>query len=98
MPGIWTAIDTPCWVHNWQCIRCSPATTLTLPGIVRRLQVVESFGSTLDLPALSARFGDPLIADGITICGWKGIFPTSACGRAGGADGQRDCTTRGTPA
>ena len=79
MPGIWTTIDTPVLGERLAVYQSSPATTLTLPGIVRRLQVVESFGSALDLPALSARFGDPLIADGITL--WmEGYFPTSAVG------------------
>lgn len=79
MSSLWTALETPVMGDRLAVHQSSPATTLTLPGIVRRLQAVESFGSSLDLPALSARFGDPLIANGITI--WmEGYFPTSASG------------------
>jgi hypothetical protein len=79
MPSFWSNLEAPVMCSRLAVYQSSPATTLTLPGIVRRLQVVESFGSSLALPGIDARFGDPLIANGITI--WlEGYFPTSSSG------------------
>ena len=57
----------------------SPATVLPLAGIVLRSEAVETFGDASIVPAGQARFGEPLIADGITV--WlEGSFPSDARG------------------
>lgn len=57
----------------------SPAATLSLSGIILRAEAVETFGDGSIVPTGQARFGDPLIADGVTL--WlEGFFPTDAGG------------------
>ena len=57
----------------------SPAGTLTFSGTMLRAEVIETLGDASIVPTGQARFGDPLIADGITI--WlEGFFPSDTGG------------------
>ena len=79
MPSVWNAISTPKSGDLLAIQSGSPAETLTLGGIIRRAEVVETFGDSSIVPSGTARFGEPLISDGITI--WlEGFFPTGADG------------------
>lgn len=57
----------------------SPAAVLTLEGIVLRAEAVETFGESSIVPTGTARFGEPLLEDGVTL--WlEGFFPSDAGG------------------
>jgi hypothetical protein len=57
----------------------SPAATIILDGALLHAQVVETFGNLPATPPGTARQGDPLIADGVTI--WlHGAFPAQPSG------------------
>lgn len=57
----------------------SPASTLTLEGIVLRAEAVETFGDASVVPTGQARWGEPLLDDGVTV--WiEGFFPSDASG------------------
>ncbi len=57
----------------------SPAGTLAFDGVMQEVQTVETFGTWPGVPAGTAKPGDPLIADGVTI--WlRGVFPAQPTG------------------
>jgi hypothetical protein len=57
----------------------SPAGTLVVGGAVQQLEVVETFGTLPATPPGTARRGDPLVGDGVTL--WlHGVFPAAATG------------------
>lgn len=57
----------------------SPASTLTLTGIILRADAVETFDEGSIVPSGQARWAEPLIADGVTV--WiEGYFPSDASG------------------
>jgi hypothetical protein len=57
----------------------SPAGTVTLDGAIQHAEVVETFGTLPAAPPGTARRGDPLIDDGVTI--WlQGVFPAAPTG------------------
>jgi len=75
MPSIWNTISTPKSGDLLAIQSGSPAETLTLGGVIRRAEVIETFGDDSIVPSGSAHFGQPLISDGVTI--WlEGFFPT----------------------
>jgi len=79
MPSIWNALSTPMSGELLAVRSGSPAETVTLSGIIRRAEVIETFGDDSIIAEGCPRFGDPLINDGVTI--WvEGIFPTGADG------------------
>ncbi|MFT3882819.1 MAG: hypothetical protein QM703_24590 [Gemmatales bacterium] len=74
MPSIWNALSTPMPGELLAVRSGSPAETVTLTGIIRRAEVIETFGDDNLIAVGSPRFGDPLISDGVTI--WvEGFFP-----------------------
>ena len=80
MPDIWTALKNPVPGSRVAVYPGTPGSTVTLPGVLRRLLVVESFGSSLALPGYEASFGSPLVADGLAL--WVEAFsPTTASGQ-----------------
>ena len=57
----------------------SPAAVLSLEGIVLRTEVIETVGDSSIVLSGAARFGEALIADGVTV--WlEGSFPSDARG------------------
>src|SRR4051812_5999720 len=57
----------------------SPAGTLTLDGAILHAEVVETFGTLPATPRGTARKGDPLVENGVTI--WlHGLFPAAPTG------------------
>lgn len=79
MSSPWSILKTPVSAEQLAVHGGSPASTMTLEGTVRRAEVIETFGISGILPAAGARFGDPLILDGVTI--WiEGYFPTDEMG------------------
>ena len=79
MSTIWNTISTPQSGDLLAIQSGSPAETLTLGGIIRRAEVIETYGDSSIVPSGSARFGEPLIDDGVTI--WlEGFFPTGTDG------------------
>ncbi|HQR08371.1 MAG TPA: hypothetical protein PLN21_16195 [Gemmatales bacterium] len=79
MPSIWNALSTPMSGELLAVRSGSPAETVTLNGIIRRAEVIETFGDDSIIASGSPRFGDPLISDGVTI--WvEGHFPSGTDG------------------
>lgn len=79
MLSIWNRLSTPLSGELLAVQSGSPSETLTLGGIIRRAEVIETFGDGSIVPTGEARFGMPLISDGVTI--WiEGSFPTGAEG------------------
>lgn len=79
MPSVWKSLSTPMSAELLAVRSGSPAETVTLSGIIRRAEVIETFGDDNLNAAGSPHFGDPLISDGITI--WvEGYFPTGEDG------------------
>lgn len=79
MPSIWNTLSTPMSGDLMAIHGGSPASVLTLGGIIRRVEVLETVGDTSIVPNGEARFGAPLLDDGITL--WiEGFFPTGSDG------------------
>jgi hypothetical protein len=57
----------------------TPAETLTFGGAIQHAEVIETFGTLPATPPGTARRGEPLVADGVTI--WlHGVFPAAPTG------------------
>jgi hypothetical protein len=79
MSSPWKPLEAPLAAERFALFAGSPGETLPLVGMVRRAEVIETFGTGPVVAADGARYGDALILEGITV--WiEGYFPMGMSG------------------
>lgn len=92
MSSPWKALEAPLAAERFAIHFGSPGETLPLEGTVQRAEVIETFGTGPVVPADGARFGEALLADGITV--WiDGFFPLGSSGEPVVEDREATLTT-----